>query len=53
VTNAELSGVVSQVVASLGGTITSVVLLADSEDVVAYTLSPGEHAKLGAITYHS
>jgi hypothetical protein len=53
VTNAELSGVVSQVVASLGGTITSVVLLADAEDVVARTLAPGEHAKLGEVTYHS
>lgn len=53
VTNAELSGVVSQVVASLGGSITSVVLTSDSEDVTAYTLAPGEHASLGAITYHT
>lgn len=53
VTNAELSGVVSQVVASLGGSITSVGLTADTEDVTAYTLAPGEHAKLGTITYHT
>lgn len=53
VTNAELSGVVSQVVAALGGTVTSVVLTSASEDVLSYTLGHGEHAKLEEVTYEA
>lgn len=51
ITNAELSGVVSQVVAALGGSVTSVSLTSASEDVTAYGLTFGEHAKLGSVTY--
>ena len=51
ITNADLSGVVSQVVASYGGTVVRTSLFSASEEVVAYTLAPGEHAKLGTIRW--
>lgn len=51
VTLAGVSGVADDAVSALGGTIASVQLLLSGIPTPAYTLSPGELAKLGSVTY--
>lgn len=51
ITRAEVSGVVAQVIAALGGTLTAVDLSISATPTVAYTLGFGEEAKLGALTF--
>lgn len=51
VTAADASGIVSSAVGAFGGTVTAVALESGVGAVTSYTLSDGEKAKLGTITY--
>ena len=51
ITRAELGGIVAQIVASYGGTITAVDLEQSGVEITAYTLGDGQKAKLGEPFY--
>ena len=51
ITQAAVSGLIDDVVNALGGSVATVALRQGVDPLSAYTLGPGEKAKLGTVTY--
>lgn len=51
VTQGAVAGVVHEIVSARGGEVSNLQLYNDSQLITAYTLEPGEKARLGAIAY--